>query len=126
MIVYIETSAAAKLLVEEEASARLAEHLDALPEAPVSCLVLETELRRLAVRVELPQTAVTALLERFDLLETDRSLYREAGLLPGRNLRSLDALHVAAALRLNADVMLSYDRRQIAAAEAVGLPTTAV
>ncbi len=126
MIVYIETSAAAKLLVEEEASARLAEHLDALPEAPVSCLVLETELRRLAVRIELPQTAVTALLERFDLLETDRSLYREAGLLPGRNLRSLDTLHVAAALRLNADVMLSYDRRQIAAAEAVGLPTTAV
>ncbi|WP_433277607.1 type II toxin-antitoxin system VapC family toxin [Pseudonocardia xinjiangensis] len=126
MIVYIETSAAAKLLVEEEASARLAEHLDALPEAPVSCLALETELRRLAVRVGLPQTAVTALLERFDLLETDRSLYREAGLLPGRNLRSLDALHVAAALRLNADVMLSYDRRQIAAAEAVGLRTTAV
>jgi predicted nucleic acid-binding protein len=126
LIVYIETSAAAKLLVEEEASARLAEHLDALPEAPVSCLVLETELRRLAVRVELPQTAVTALLERFDLLETDRSLYREAGLLPGRHLRSLDALHVAAALRLNADVMLSYDSRQIAAADAVGLPTTAV
>ncbi|GAA1320646.1 type II toxin-antitoxin system VapC family toxin [Pseudonocardia xinjiangensis] len=126
MIVYIETSAAAKLLVEEEASARLAEHLDALPEAPVSCLVLETELRRLAVRVELPQTAVTALLERFDLLETDRSLYREAGLLPGRHLRSLDALHVAAALRLNADVMLSYDSRQIAAADAVGLPTAAV
>jgi predicted nucleic acid-binding protein len=126
LIVYVETSAAAKLLVEEEASARLAEHLDALREAPVSSLVLETELRRLAVRIELPQTAVTALLERFDLLETDRSLYREAGLLPGHHLRSLDALHVAAAIRLNADVMLSYDRRQIAAAEAVGLRTTGV
>ena len=126
MIVYVETSAAANLLVEEEASARLAEHLDALPAAPVSCLVLETELRRLAVRSELPQAAVTALLERFDLLETDRSLYREAGLLPGPDLRSLDALHVAAALRLNADVMLTYDRRQITAAEAVGLRTTVV
>jgi uncharacterized protein len=126
LIVYVETSAAAKLLVEEAASARLAEHLDALPEAPVSCLVLETELRRLAVRVELPQAAVTSVLERFDLLETDRSLYREAGLLPGPHLRSLDALHVAAALRLDAGVMLSYDRRQIAAAEAVGLRTLAV
>ena len=126
MTVYVETSAAAKLLVEEEASARLAEHLDALHEAPVSCLVLETELRRLAVRVSLPQTAVTSLLERFDLLETDRSLYREAGLLPSPHLRSLDALHVAAALRLDAEVMLSYDRRQIAAAEAVGLRTLAV
>lgn len=61
------------------------------------------------------------MLARFDLLETDRSLYREAGLLPGRQLRSLDALHVAAALRVDADVMVSYDRRQVAAAESSGL-----
>jgi predicted nucleic acid-binding protein len=123
LITYVETSAAAKLLVEEEASARLAAHLDGLDEPPVSCLVLETELRRLAVRVDLPQSAVTAVLDRFDLLETDRSLYREAGMLPGRHLRSLDALHVAAALRWDADVMLSYDLRQLHAADAVGLRT---
>ncbi|MGI8815555.1 MAG: type II toxin-antitoxin system VapC family toxin [Pseudonocardia sp.] len=126
MIVYVETSAAAKLLVEEEASARLADHLDGLPEPPVSCLVLETELRRLAVRVGLPQTAVTDVLDRFDLLELDRSLYREAGVLPGQHLRSLDALHVAAALRLDADVMLSYDHRQHAAAREAGLRTLEV
>ena len=123
MITYVETSAAAKLLVEEEESARLAAHLDGLDEPPVSCLVLETELRRLAVRLDLPQSAVTTLLDRFDLLETDRSLYREAGMLPGRHLRSLNALHVAAALRWDADVMLSYDQRQLAAAEAAGLRT---
>ncbi|WP_142060425.1 PIN domain-containing protein [Pseudonocardia kunmingensis] len=52
--------------------------------------------------------------------------YREAGLLPGRHLRSLDALHVAAALRRDADVMLSYDHRQLAAADAVGLRTLSV
>jgi uncharacterized protein len=123
VIVYVETSAAAKLLVEEEASARLAAHLDSLGAPPVSCLVLETELRRMAVRVDIPQSAVTAVLDRFDLLETDRSLYREAGTLPGRHLRSLDAVHVAAALRWDADVMLSYDQRQLAAADAVGLRT---
>lgn len=122
----METSAAAKLLVEEEASARLADHLDGLAQTPVSSLVLETELRRLAIRVDIPQTTVTDLLGRFDLLETDRSLYREAGMLPGRHLRSLDALHVAAALRLDADVMVSYDRRQIAAAHEAGLSTLAV
>lgn len=126
MIVYVETSAAAKLLVEEEASSRLAEYVDELDESPVSCLVLETELRRLAVRVGLQQTAVTAVLDRFDLLEPDRSVYREAGMLPGRHLRSLDALHVAVALRLDADVMLSYDHRQIAAAHEVGLRTLEV
>lgn len=124
MIVYVETSAAAKLLVEEPESSRLASRLDRLAtdEAGiVSHLILETELRRFAVRVDLAQSAVTTLLSRFDLLESDRSLYREAGLLPGRQLRSLDALHVAAALRLDADLMLSYDRRQIAAAHAAGL-----
>jgi predicted nucleic acid-binding protein len=123
VITYVETSAAAKLLVDEEESARLAAHLDRLDAPPVSCLVLETELRRLAVRVDLPQSAVTALLDRFDLLGTDRSLYREAGMLPGRHLRSLDALHVAAALRWDADVILSYDQRQLAAADAAGLRT---
>jgi predicted nucleic acid-binding protein len=42
-------------------------------------------------------------------------------LLPGRNLRSLDALHVAAALRVGADVMITYDTRQADAAGASGL-----
>jgi uncharacterized protein len=128
VILYIETSAAAKLLVDEPASSRLAARLDAAVDqgdTVVSSMLLETELRRLAVRVELAQTAVTYLLERFDLVEPDRSLYREAGLLPGRHLRSLDALHLVAALRLGADVMATYDRRQADAAVAAGLPIVA-
>jgi predicted nucleic acid-binding protein len=128
LILYIETSAAAKLLVEEPASSRLAARLDGAVEVEdvlLSSMLLETELRRLAVRVELTQVAVTRLLERFDLVETDRSLYREAGLLPGRHLRSLDALHLAAALRVGADVMVTYDHRQADAAESAGLPILA-
>lgn len=124
MILYIETSAAVRLLVEESASSRLAARLEdavAQDDAVLSSMLLETELRRLAVRVDLAQTAVTQLLERFDLVETDRSLYREAGLLPGRHLRSLDALHLAAALRAGADVMVTYDQRQASAADAAGL-----
>jgi predicted nucleic acid-binding protein len=128
VILYIETSAAAKLLVEEPASSRLAARLDKAVDQDdvlLSSTLLETELRRLAVRVDLAQTAVTHLLERFDLVETDRSLYREAGLLPGRHLRSLDALHLAAALRVDADVMVTYDHRQADVAEAAGLPVLA-
>jgi hypothetical protein len=68
---------------------------------------------------------VTRLLERFDLLEIDRSLYREAGLLPGPHLRGLDAIHVAAALRANADAMVTYDLRQADAADSVGLSVQA-
>jgi len=128
VILYVETSAAAKLLVDEPASSRLAARLDSAvdqDEPLLSSMLLETELRRLAVRVDLAQAAVTHLLERFDLMETDRSLYREAGLLPGRHLRSLDALHLAAALRVGADVMVTYDRRQAEAADAAVLPVLA-
>ena len=128
MIAYIEASAAAKLLVSESASTALATRLNQLAageETVISCVLLETELRRLAMREELPQTAVTAVLDRFDLVELDRDVYREAGLLPGRNLRSLDALHVAAALRVGADVMITYDTRQALAAQASGLPVEA-
>jgi uncharacterized protein len=125
VILYVESSAAAKLLVDEPASARLATHLDKAAEqgdALLSSMLLETELRRLAERLRLPQAAVTGLLDRFDLVELDRSLFREAGLLPGPYLRSLDALHLAVALRANADAMVTYDRRQAEAAESVGLP----
>ena len=128
MILYVETSAAAKLLVDEPASARLAARLDKAvdsDDALLASVLLETELRRLAVRVDVAQVAVTHLLERLDLLETDRSLYREAGLLRGRHLRSLDALHLAAALRVGADIMVTYDHRQADAAQAAGLPVLA-
>jgi hypothetical protein len=124
VILYVETSAAAKLIIEEPESSRLAAHLDRAVDQDdglLSSMLLETELRRLAVRTGVAQSVVTRLLERFDLLEIDRSLYREAGLLPGPHLRSLDAIHVAAALRANADAMVTYDLRQADAADSVGL-----
>ena len=124
MILYVETSAVAKLMIEEPESVRLAAHLDRAVEQDdslLSSMLLETELRRLAVRTGVGQAVVTRLLERFDLLEIDRSLYREAGLLPGPYLRSLDAIHVAAALRANADAMVTYDVRQADAADGAGL-----
>ena len=128
MIVYVETSAAAKLIVDEEASSRVAGRLDesvAAGDSLVSSTLLETELRRLAIRLDLDQSAVTELLSRFDLVEPDRSVYREAGLLPGPHLRSLDALHVAVALRADADTMITYDQRQSDAARASGMPVLA-
>lgn len=121
---YIETSAAAKLLVDEAESDALGRYLDELAadDVPlVSSILLETELRRLAVREELVQADVSALLSRIDLIEPDRAIFAEAGLLPGRHLRSLDALHIAVAVRVSADAMIAYDHRQSESARAVGL-----
>ncbi|MDV6013607.1 type II toxin-antitoxin system VapC family toxin [Haloechinothrix sp. LS1_15] len=128
MTAYVETSAAAKLLIEETESAALSAYLDLLAERHVtvaSSMVLETELRRLATRHEIDQSTVTELLDRFDLVTPDRAIFVEAGLLPGRYLRSLDALHVAIALRINAEEFLAYDTRQSEAARAVGLHVAA-
>jgi uncharacterized protein len=122
--VYVESSAAAKLLVEEPESAALAARLDAWVAegwAITSSLVLETELRRLAQRLQLEQERVSDLLDRFDLIEPDGRTYRTAGLLPGERVRSLDALHVAAALQGGCERLVTYDARQADAARAAGL-----
>lgn len=124
----MKTSAAAKLLIEEPESAALSGYLDDLAQVPgqvVSSVLLETELRRLAIRHGLAQTAVSDLLDRLDVAEPDRATFTEAGLLPGSHLRSLDALHVAVALRADVDAFAAYDERPTEAARAVGLEAVA-
>lgn len=125
---YLDTSAAAKLLVEEAESDALAGFLDRAADAGDtlgSSRLLETELRRLAIRCAIAQEHVTLVLERLDLLVPDDEVFRTAGLLPGPVLRSLDALHVAAALRWSADAVVTYDERQALAARGVGLDVAA-
>jgi len=125
---YLDTSAAAKLLVEEIESDALVAFLDRTVEGGDvvgSSRLLETELRRLGVRLSIPQEHVTLVLERLDLLMPDDEVFRTAGLLPGSSLRSLDALHVAAALRWTADAVVTYDERQALAARGVGLEVAA-
>ena len=120
---YLDTSAAIKLLVDERESADLAEHIDAGQQELVSAILLETELRRAVYRHELlTQEAVSAFLATLTLYDMPPSLYMEAGLIGGPNPRSLDALHVCAALRCGASAILTYDKRMGQAAAAVGLP----
>jgi len=121
--IYLDTSAAAKLLVDEAESGALAAYVDEIgaEQDLVSSALLETELRRLAVRLGLDQSAVTDLLARLDLVDPPRSLFHEAGLLPGTQLRILDALHLATALRVDADTLVAYDARLLDAARSLGV-----
>ena len=77
----------------------------------VSSDLLEAELRRLAIREGLDQADVTALLDGVSLAALYRAVFRNAGLLPMPYLQTLDALHLEAAIRLDADAVLTYDRR---------------
>lgn len=120
-IVYVDTSALAALLVDQPESTALPEWLDATPATLVSSDLLETELRRLAVREALDQADVTSLLDGVALAALDRAVFRNAGLLPMTFLRTLDALHWEAAIRLEASAVLTYDRRLGEAARSIGL-----
>ncbi len=123
---YLDTSAALKLMVEQAESSALAERLDTESADLVACLLLETELRRAAHRhAGLTQELVSRFVERIDLYEVPASLFRQAGLLAASSLRSLDALHLAAAVRIGVDAVVTYDVRMTQASRELGLAVIA-
>lgn len=124
-VVYVDTSALAALLIDQPETAALLAWLDQTPATLVSSDLLETELRRVAIREDLNQADVTALLDGVALAALDRAVYRNAGLLPMSYLRTLDALHLEAAIRLDASAILTYDHRLGEAARDVGLEVVA-
>ena len=120
---YLDTSAALKLIVEEPESAALARMIDGEQPDLVAVWLLETELRRVAHRLDGPEMdMVTQFLTGVSLYEMPGSLFREAGLLPGADLRSLDALHLAGAIRIGVDCVVTYDTRLAASARSLGIP----
>ncbi|RAX20220.1 VapC toxin family PIN domain ribonuclease [Actinomyces sp. Z5] len=124
-VVYVDTSALGALLVDQPESPALLDWFDRTPSTLVSSDLLEVELRRIAVRESLNQDDVTRLLEGVSLASLDRAVFRNAGLLPMPYLRTLDALHLEAAIRLNVDAVLTYDHRFGEAARALGLAVIA-
>ncbi len=119
--VYVDTSAMGALLIDQPESQSLEDWLDRTSATLVSSDLLETELRRLAVRENLAQSDVTRILDGVALAALDRAVYRSAGFLPMQHLRTLDALHLEAAVRLDVSAILTYDRRLGDAARTLGV-----
>jgi predicted nucleic acid-binding protein len=120
-VVYVDTSALGALLIDHPESPALLDWLDQTSATLVSSDLLETELRRVAVREGLDQADVARLIDGVALAALDRSIYRSAGFLPMPYLRTLDALHLEAAIRLDVSAVLTYDRRLGDAARSAGL-----
>ena len=123
MIIYVDTSAVLKLLVEERESAIAAEYFSAATsrnDRLVASMLLYTELHCAAPRRGFPGELVNTLLGGINLVDLARSDLMYAAALPGR-LRSADAIHLAAAIRLQADVLVAYDSELLAAAVDAGL-----
>lgn len=124
-LVYADTSALGALLVAQPETQALVDWLDQTPSRLVSSDLLETELRRMAVREGRDQAKVSAILDGVSLAALDRATYRSAGFLPMPYLRTLDALHLEAAMRLDVEAILTYDRRLGEGARSAGVDAIA-
>ena len=124
MVFYLETSAAVKLIVREaETEAMLAWAADHA-ENIVSSDLTRTELLR-AVRRDAPDRADGAgkLLDRAHVVDLPTSVFARAAVLDPAILRTLDALHLAAAMEFGADLegIVTYDDRLASAAMVHGV-----
>jgi len=121
--VYLDSSALVKLVIREPESRALQRHLRRRPRR-VSCALARVEVVR-AVRPQGTAALTRAhhVLERLNLLRLDDPLLDAAGQLDGPSLRSLDAIHLAAAQVLGAELesVVTYDVRMTAAATGLGL-----
>ena len=124
MIVYLDASVAVLVIKHESGSAEVREQLDSLADDThliVSGRLLETEMRRTAKRLGISMAAVDSTMDALAIVEHEKSDFHRAGTFDSGNLGSLDALHLATALRVQADVMLTRDPSLVAACEAEGL-----
>jgi len=127
-VAYIDTSAAVKLLMTERESSALRRWLRRRPER-ASAALLRVELVRVVRRAGFPRLVPEArrLLGSIHLIRLDDALLDRAADLDPTELRSLDSIHLAAAISLGDDLaaVVSYDDRLLAAAASLGLPTAA-
>lgn len=135
MIAYLDSSAVVKLIFRWETGAsELATFMR--DRSGVSSELAYTEANRAVLGQSHKMSAEQAgklrsrantLVDLLSMVAIDRSILRFAAHLPGPHLRTLDALHVATALRLgrSVDEFVTYDRRQAAAAAGMGLAVVA-
>jgi predicted nucleic acid-binding protein len=124
--VYFDTSALLKLILVEQESPDLRQHLIDHGVQIIASEVAAVELLRGARRHSLTLDAeCMALLNRTVLLPLSRSVRERASGLKPVELRTIDAIHLATALEIESDLdsMVCYDRRLVDAAEAVGIET---
>lgn len=124
-MLYLDTSALVKLVRIEQESAALERWLQERSAAPwVASALVEVELPR-AVRIADPASLINVpgVLATIDLLEIDATVRANAAAITPPTVRSPDAVHLATALELAADLeaLVTYDKRLGEAARSAGL-----
>ncbi|MFV1971327.1 MAG: type II toxin-antitoxin system VapC family toxin [Acidimicrobiia bacterium] len=125
---YLDTSAAVKLVFDEPESEPLRTWFESVPDRVASSDLLTTELLRTTRRIDPGLISVAReLLEAMSIVTLTRSLYGKAAELEPIALRSLDAIHITAALSLGPDLesLVTYDARMAEGAESLGIDVIA-
>jgi uncharacterized protein len=125
-LTYLDSSALVKLVLREPETNALRAFLRQHP-FRVASRIAEVEVVRAVSRARSSsgKAAATAreVLRRVGLIELDADILQTASRLEPRDLRTLDALHLASALSLGGDldVIVAYDARLAAAARRAGI-----
>ena len=125
MTLYLDSSALVKLAVDEQESAALRGFIGPRPEQVSSALTTVELLRAVAGRGPEAVVAARDTLGNLALLAiTDDVLEDAATLSVEPFLRGLDAIHLATARQLGAELtaVVTYDRRMVDAARALRIP----
>ena len=124
---YLDSSALVKLVIEEPESAALENHLteDAVLATSRLALVEVPRAARIANPSEELQQETQRLLAACLLVDVSDHVLKSAASLASRAVRTLDAIHLATALYIDADELLAYDRRLLEAGETQSLDVAA-
>lgn len=122
----VDASAYLKLLFAEPQTQALVAVLGEWPEL-VSSELLEIEMHRAAYRVGLPAADCEELLEAVNLVALTEPVRVHARRIAQPLLRAGDAIHLATAASLGAElgVLFAYDKRMLVGASLEGLPAWA-
>ena len=123
-VLYVDSSALVKLVIDESESVALTRELRDRPTVVSSALALVEVLR--AVRIQSrgdlnAETRARELLASCQLVHPRDRVLEDAAGLASADLRTLDAIHLASALQVAPDAVVTYDRRLAEAATAARL-----
>jgi predicted nucleic acid-binding protein len=125
--VYVDSSALVKLIVREAESDAIRNYLRRRRPWVSSALARTEVVRAVAGLGDPAIAAARQVLARCDLVRLNDRLLDRAGLLEPAEVRSLDAVHLATADLVRADLgaLVTYDERMAEAARALGLRVAA-
>lgn len=122
---YADASALVKLLLREPETRALNDYLgDPRPQLTTSRLAVVEVTRAVTIARPEPDALDNAarLFRACVLLEVTGTILHQAAALSSDRLRSLDAIHLASIVRLDAHEVLAYDRRLTREARRLGYP----